>query len=53
MDVKGLVEILNSIAHHQGGDPEMAHAEADQALLDYIGEREVTEAYERIDKWYA
>jgi len=35
------------------GDPESAHADADRALLDFIGDPEVTDAFEAIDKWYA
>lgn len=34
-------------------DPERGHIDADQALLDYIDDPEVTEAFEAIGKWYA
>lgn len=34
-------------------DCEKSHQEADQALLEYINDSEVTEVYARIRKWYA
>ena len=37
----------------ESGDPEVAHGRADDALLAYIDDREVAEAYQAIDKWYA
>lgn len=36
-----------------GGSPESAHVNADSALLGYIGDKEVTKAFNNIDKWYA
>ncbi len=42
---------------HTGGgewiNEESGHREADKALLDYINDPEIREAYERIPKWYA
>ena len=41
---------------YKGGyyDPEEAHIKADQLLLEFINDKEVTKAYDRIDiKWYA
>lgn len=40
---------------YNGGvhDPEVAHAQADTLLLDYINDKEVTELYDQIQKWYA
>lgn len=35
------------------GDPEASHSEADKALLDYIGDKEVTKLFDDIKKWYA
>lgn len=35
------------------GDIEIQHSFADQALLDYVGDPEITAAYEAIEKWYA
>lgn len=37
----------------QSGDREIAHCEADDALLEFINDDEVTEAFGRIEKWYA
>lgn len=34
-------------------DPERDHEEADELLLAFIDDPNVTEAFERIDKWYA
>jgi hypothetical protein len=34
-------------------DPEGAHADADDALLSYINDPEITAAYEAITRWYA
>jgi hypothetical protein len=34
-------------------DTENAHSVADQALLDYINDDQITELYDSIDKWYA
>lgn len=32
--------------------PEYKHAEADDLLLEYINDPEITEAFDSIDKWY-
>jgi len=34
-------------------DTESIHIEADRALLDYIADSAITEAFEQIPKWYA
>lgn len=39
--------------HGPSGDIEAQHSIADQALLDYIADPEITEAYEAIERWYA
>ena len=46
-------ELLNELRSLQSMDPEQAHCEADALLLMYIGDPEIEEAYERIEKWYA
>jgi hypothetical protein len=33
-------------------DPESAHAEADDALLDFIDDEEISKLYGEITKWY-
>jgi len=37
----------------QNGDHESAHCEADDALLEFINDDEVTKAFNAIEKWYA
>ncbi len=34
-------------------DAECAHADADEALLDYINDPEITAAWQKVEKWYA
>ena len=34
-------------------DPETWHERADQALLEYINDPEIKEAYEALERWYA
>jgi hypothetical protein len=34
-------------------DEEIAHGRADEMLLEYIGDPEITEAFNNIPKWYA
>jgi hypothetical protein len=37
----------------KGGDQEINHALADQALLDYIDDPEISAAFDAVEKWYA
>ena len=39
--------------HSLNLDQESAHVEADDLLLWYIDDEEVTKLFEKIDKWYA
>ena len=51
-----LVSELNKISERQesgDGDYEYHHAKADQLLLDYINDEKVTEAFNKIEKWYS
>ena len=51
-----LVSELNKIAELQESgddDYEFHHAKADELLLNYINNEKVTEAFNRIEKWYA
>jgi len=44
------------VALHQAErdkDTENAHMNADRALLDYIDDPEIREAYEDVPRWYA
>jgi hypothetical protein len=46
-----LLAVLRSMA--DGGDEEINHGRADDALLEFIGDPEVTAAFRAIAKWYA
>ena len=35
------------------GDRESAHSDADDALLKFINDNEIKQAYDNIKKWYA
>ena len=51
-----LVSELNKIAERQSlgdCDYEYHHAKADELLLDYINNEKVTEAFNKIEKWYS
>ena len=37
----------------ESGDPETTHAAADRLLLRFIGDPEITEAFNALEKWYA
>jgi len=53
---KLVVEKLKEIAARQKTnkrDIEYDHPEADDILLQYINSKEITEAYNAIEKWYA
>lgn len=34
-------------------DPEIGHGDADDLLIKYINDQRVTEAFERLPRWYA
>lgn len=53
MTIEELREGLLKILNRTGQDEEVDHADADDLLLEYINDREVTDTYEAIDKWYA
>lgn len=46
-----LIEKLKTLEKY--GDPEMAHVEADKAIIEYINDKEIKEAFDDITKWYA
>jgi hypothetical protein len=46
-----LLDILKKCAEDL--DPEVAHRDADGALLEYINDPEIEAAYRAITKWYA
>lgn len=51
MTKKELIAALDEIRRE--GDPENGHIEADNALLAFIDDIEVTAAFKAISKWYA
>ena len=54
MDKAQLLERLREIASRNIElSEEEDHTDADQALLDYINDAEISEAFDSIDKWYS
>ena len=51
MTKEQLIRALNEECH--SGDKEVDHSEADDLLLQYINDKDIEEAYDAIDKWYA
>ena len=50
MNIKELKEKLKSI--NPNWDVEMNHVRADELLLEYINDPEVTQLFDNIEKWY-
>lgn len=48
-----LIEKLKSAKGLASQDKEAAHFNADEALLDYINDEEVTKAYLEVEKYYS
>jgi hypothetical protein len=47
-------ELLKKLAEcNENPDQEVAHVDADQLLVEYIGDDEIALAYHAIDKWFA
>lgn len=46
-----MLEVLKRLSESK--DPEDAHGSADEALLEFINDPEITEAFEMVPKWYA
>lgn len=51
LTLDGLIDILKQLVDN--GDIEMRHVHADEALLQYINNEEVTKLYNNLYKWYA
>lgn len=51
MTKEALIERLKTLA--EWDDNEAAHIEADDALIEYIDDNDVKEAFDSIRKWYA
>jgi hypothetical protein len=47
-----LINKLNELAK-LNEDPEAAHCDADDELLKYINDPEITKAFNAVPKWYA
>lgn len=52
MNKEELIKRLKYIKE-TSGDTEADHIHVDKALTDFINDKEVTEAFNDIDKWYA
>ena len=50
MNKEELLELLRSL---KGADEEAEHSSADIALLEYIDDKEISEAFDNVKKWYA
>lgn len=50
MTKKALLEKLRELARE--GDTEHAHREADLALIEFIGDIEIAQAFDDMEKWY-
>lgn len=53
MTKQELIDKLEEIRKQYGGDYECAHSDADDALVEFINDADIEEAYNKIGKWYA
>jgi len=53
MTKQELIERLNKDKERSSGDTEAAHIDADVALLEWIDDEEIKEAFFAIERWYA
>lgn len=51
MDKKNLIEELETCI--ETGDVESQHAKADRLLIEFIDDKEIKNAYDKIYKWYS
>lgn len=51
MNKKELITKLKELAEDL--DYEYAHGEADNLLIEYINDKEIKEAFDKVGKWYA
>lgn len=52
-DIETKDDLLERLDEVKDYDQEAAHAEADLALLDFIDDEEITQAFEEVKSWYA
>jgi len=48
-----ILEELVKLQELSKGDAEVAHGKADDLLLEYINDKQITEAFKKIERWYA
>ncbi len=53
MTNRNLIEKLEELKKNPPGDTEIIHMAADNLLLDYINDKEVSKIFVSLDKWYA
>lgn len=53
MTKKELLKKLKLIVEAGNCDMESSHLQADEALLEYINDPKITEAFQEIEKWYS
>lgn len=46
-------ELLKELEKANRMDPESGHDYADEALLEFINDKDITDAFEKLEKWYA
>jgi len=53
-DKQGLLDVLKKLGPDcpNGQDYEVTHSDADDALIEYINDAEIAEAYGKVGKWY-
>ena len=52
-EIKAQEELKLPIGHPDYTSAEDWHGEADELLLKYINDKDISEAYEEIEKWYS
>ena len=53
MTKKELAAKLRALAVLSGSNPERFHRDADDLLIEFIGDDGVRDAYEEVKKWYS
>lgn len=53
MTKEELIEKLKTLNGRPEYDIEQDHKDADQLLLEYINDKEITEAFNSVEKWYS
>lgn len=53
MSKSELIEELKAAAEVSARDPEVGHSQADCALVEFINDPDVTEAFEAVERYYA